>query len=666
MIKKGLKNKIRAIISAISLFFLAFLLLCSSIMGEWGKPLFASADGAQKAAFEKTDVLDDLTTMTIDGKPFSLKDYGFDTRKETNVLTVAEYCYSFDTEKQDNYGLYIYVHNPKALEYVDDVRNQVSLRVNGAGSYQKYDLELLSVCELADFERLFYKFAVRFTETEETAILSSVQSAQRIYEISEIELRESGNTGVQAYNVSSIYRYQGYAKGYGANVSADSTLRMSREDSETITLDVHSTYYRPDGNNGKNAYTQDSLHSVYFAVPNKYIEKYGEMTAVHATWREAVLKPMLVIDTELYYNVCQDILSGRYVGTHDDSLNWAFMGGAYEANWNGSLMVAELGYNVNSNLAVYPSLVGAMSNTQVNEVVPIIYDFFYGDKDTSLSSADIMSRIGTSYARFGGEPVYGADYKYSSNIFESIADDYTDVNIGIDDKYELTNIVISQTWWEDLWNIPGTEVEYTSTFDGIKAIEAVDVENLSRDTAIDSTRYYFDESDCNDFYSYVDEYSADNTIYFFRYRTSEYQAYDMTMYKEDTFMGIAEYDQIEDVGGYFFRSAFDIDFDVIDVTFTTDEIDTVIGCVMSPMDIIHDATPPLAGSITDDDNDDNDGLPWWVWLIIIILVLIVVGVFVKPVMTVIIWIVKGVWWLICAPFRFIRWIFRKIRGDSDD
>ncbi len=64
----------------------------------------------------------------------------------------------------------------------------------------------------------------------------------------------------------------------------------------------------------------------------------------------------------------------------------------------------------------------------------------------------------------------------------------------------------------------------------------------------------------------------------------------------------------------------------------------------------------------------NNAFAWWQWLIIALVaiaVIVLVVVFIKPITSLIVWICKGIWWLICAPFRFIRWIIRKIRGDYD-
>ena len=56
-------------------------------------------------SYEQTNVLEDLTNATIGGEKFSLQDYNFDARKDTQVISFVEYCYSFYEDRQENYGL---------------------------------------------------------------------------------------------------------------------------------------------------------------------------------------------------------------------------------------------------------------------------------------------------------------------------------------------------------------------------------------------------------------------------------------------------------------------------------------------------------------------------------------------------------------------------------
>ena len=107
-----MKKIFKRIFSAVISFALAVLGLVAGIF-----PATFPVQAETALTYEQTNVLDDLTNATIDGKPFSLTDYNFDKNKETQVLSFVEYCYSFYENKQDKYGLYVYVYNPKGLQF---------------------------------------------------------------------------------------------------------------------------------------------------------------------------------------------------------------------------------------------------------------------------------------------------------------------------------------------------------------------------------------------------------------------------------------------------------------------------------------------------------------------------------------------------------------------
>ena len=99
----------------------------------------------------------------VNGKEFSLTDYNFDAFKETKVLSFVEYCYSFYQNMQDNYGLYVYVYNPKGLKFVENSSlNQIQMAygLQANQSYVKYPLLYLNSSTETNYEGLFYKFKV--------------------------------------------------------------------------------------------------------------------------------------------------------------------------------------------------------------------------------------------------------------------------------------------------------------------------------------------------------------------------------------------------------------------------------------------------------------------------------------------------------------------------
>lgn len=102
-----------------------------------------------------------------------------------------------------------------------------------------------------------------------------------------------------------------------------------------------------------------------------------------------------------------------------------------------------------------------------------------------------------------------------------------------------------------------------------------------------------------------------------------------------------------------------LDFDIIQLSFQKDGAYTVIPAVSDPIDIVNDITPPVY---------IPDGLEWWQILLIVLGV--IVGLFLLIMFfpaiigfigKLIVWIFKGLWWLISAPFRLIKTIIEKIK-----
>ena len=57
-------------------------------------PIFVCA-AENETPFDKTDVLTDLKSSTINGKPFDITQYPYNTKGSPTLLTFVEYCYSF-------------------------------------------------------------------------------------------------------------------------------------------------------------------------------------------------------------------------------------------------------------------------------------------------------------------------------------------------------------------------------------------------------------------------------------------------------------------------------------------------------------------------------------------------------------------------------------------
>ena len=644
-----MKNEIRRqtmMRSAPSL-LLIFFLIVAVLFGGMSQSLTAYAAVKDDLLFDESYIMDDLEGTVINGKEFSISDYSFDESRNTSVILFTEYCYSFYANKQGNYGLYVYVWNPQGLNIdVNSSLNMIQFGIDPdySTSYSKYHLEFLSVCEETNYEGLFYKFKVYMTDSQRTAILNRLDSSERFYHVSGIELLTVGDTNATETAVNLEYTFSGYAEGYGPSTSSGDTLVCNTEQGEVLTLDVRSTYYRPSGINGDGLNTQDTLHSVYFAVPNSVIEDYGALTAVHAKWLNAQTSPIFVTGNPDVYNAVSEYVgqymestSFTYVKEDTSPLAYALIASKYadSASWNNAgYGLSYMSYNVNT---LYTS-----SDLVLNY---LYYCFYASNGDATsyvLSAEEILEWFSTYTAAHGGSLV---NDKYSSVLFEQVDSEFTDKNIRADDTtlYSLTDATINRNWWES-WLGTGGSVNVNDTYDEIPAVQSVSLADLnsyslSADFCDD---YYVAESDYDELYDYVQEAeSNDETVFLFRYLQTEYKSYEVVEYERGegtwTISGTQFGYEYIDTNAYFAQMWVQLDFDIIDVTFTNGGIDTVIPVVSSPMDVVADATPPVITT--------TDSLPWWAYVIVVVFELVALFVL-RVVFCTVCGLPKWIWWIL--------------------
>ena len=649
--RKILKGVFTAVIS----FALTLLTVVAGIF-----PATISVQAEEKITYEQTNVMDDLKGSTINGKEFSLVDYNFNAYKETQMISFVEYCYSFYQNMQDNYGLYVYVYNPKGIDFSSNSplnKIQMAYGLDASQGYVKYSLQFLNCSMEPNYEGLFYKFKVVLTGAQKQELLRNLNSTDRVYRVSGIELIEQGELNATEYSISTIYHFSGYAAGYGSDPTAGNTLECNSEQGEVLTLNVHPTVYRPEGLNGKNEYTQDSLHSVYFAIPNDVIARYGGMTAVHAQWLNAVLAPALVTGNEDVYNEIKQYL-GQYM-----------YGGDYWY-WSDKDKNNDMPYEL-----IASRRMGAVENTELsmprwaynaNEIyrggfddpptryINYLYMLFYtgGGTDSAdsytVSSETIMQVLKESADKYGGYLVNG---KYSSKMFDSFDTEFTEVNIRADETYELTNTIIDRNWWDRIWGSKGKVT--TTTFDNIPAIYAVQESDMSGTPEEICQRLYISKADYTDFKYFYNSNKNLCTVYLFRYQSSDYIAMEAGAWKTDhgSFWegdGIIKTYKPEriDTNNYFFQETVNLDFDIIDITFSNGSVDTVIPVVSNPIDVIPDATPPV---LTISDKGPN-----WLLIIAALIALIILIISLPSWLPLIIkWILR----FITLPFRLLGKLF---------
>ena len=93
-----------------------------------------------------------------------------------------------------------------------------------------------------------------------------------------------------------------------------------------------------------------------------------------------------------------------------------------------------------------------------------------------------------------------------------------------------------------------------------------------------------------------------------------------------------------------------LDFDIIDITFSNGNIDTVIPVVSNPIDVIPEGNPPV---YTESDEEPN----WW--FIVAGVILVVVLIVALP--SILVGLIKGVFALIG---KILKGFWRFITGDK--
>ena len=217
----------------------------------------------------------------------------------------------------------------------------------------------------------------------------------------------------------------------------------------------------------------------------------------------------------------------------------------------------------------------------------------------------------------------------------------------------MTSQKLTQTFWEKLWG----QASYTTMpTENISAIEKVDDDKISGNKTQDCDRLYISVADYDEFVSYykkyaksaINDYGEECTVFLFRYMVSDYIAQEATLYKYKTRLDGGSINKV-DTNASFFQETVNLDFDIIDLTFIQDDVKTVIPVIMSPIDIVHDATPPV---YTTSDRRNNI-LALILGILGLIILLLLLAPFLPSLITL---LVK----ILVMPFKVVIAVFNRI------
>ena len=598
--------------------------------------------------FEKTNVLDDLKSS----KEFNVLNYPFSTIEDkVEIINFVEYCYSYKVNMQDNYGLYIYIYNPTGKVIDESSKaNTVQMAIdydNGEKpiNYQKFNLKFCSKSEESNYKNLFYKFKVEDKKVNGKTFFDRVNSNARRYDISGIELIEKGSNLPKEYGVGGTYFFTGYAKGYGPEANAESSLTCYVNELETIQLEVHNTYYRT-GEYETN-YRHD-LTSVYFAVPNRFFEEYGKLQKIKAEWYEYVTTPICVTSNNKVYEMLYPYLGQNTYESVGNNLQ-LYTGYQELVGSSGHYDKYDWAYNCNYTTAI---------NKPCDKI-----SYLFSTNGASISNYVLSSeRIKEYVESYGTEFADGfidvPGKKISQDLFETTlteertAVSYVDedihhklVEFDADNTFDMLNYDETHSGWQKFFaGIFGlTPSDIDQSYKGISPIRIVTEEDVQKDNL--SSTLLIDGADekTKEFKAFYETAKEEkSTVVLFRFAQTDYMNLPVMAYDKSAGKNLSgQYGK----DTYIVKESVFMNFDIIQLTFNKEGVYTVIPVVNNPIDIYNDITIP-----------DNSGLEWWQILCAIICLFLLL--YLLSATGILSFIVEVIIWLILLPFRLIGWIVK--------
>lgn len=668
----GIKQKI---ILCIMAFIMVFCTIITVV-----QPTIAMAAENEKN-FDNTNVLDDLKSSTTNGKSFDITQYPFDEDKDAQVISFVEYCYSYKANLRDNYGLYIYVYNPKGLNISTNSKSnkiQMATAYNSDGKpsdYNKFSLEFCSKVEEGDYKNLFYKFKVVDRKVNGKTIAERVNSNARRYDVSGIELLTYGANTATEYYVGGTYIFTGYAEGYGSDINAKNTLNCSIGKLETVELSVKHTFYRSETSSLGSGH-QNQLDTVYFSVPKRFIEEYGRLQRIKAEWYEYKTKEILVTSNSDLYNKASPYI-GVNLGPKNKYGQQAYNKDIYYSlginagDAGGGMNMAKWGWNLGEGFFHVPceTLYYMFLVDNIGE-----YDPYASVVDMGgVQSNDLYEYIKNYNKTFDNGTLPIKDGSISADLFASDIDDsrkidnengkiqqgysYYDFDADVDLQALKSWSDTDPSFWENWINFglgsafTGGPTEESKTVAPIQILKTSDVQGTDKEIASNLLINYTDVASLKEEYREATTVSSkddeEKVVVLFRFATSDYysEAVDI-MELGKGFLGADKYTKDQ---AYIAQESVFFDFDIIQLTFNKDEVYTVIPVVSSPIDIVNDITPPV---------QVDDGLDW-LKIILAVILLILLVVLLAPILP---YIIKAIVWVVSLPFKAISAIIKAIKN----
>ena len=548
---------------------------------------------AEMTAFDQTTIEQDLAAVDLsvytensDGRHALLDDVGF-----------MEYAYSSDsTVAADYFGLYFYVYNPTAREISTRAgANVVNMAVSydADGEPTEYANCAVTVLDYTD-DHLIYKFKLTNSSGayDRAKAYASAHDGVRRYDIAGIQLWFSGDANATDSNTATeergiTYRCTGYGRGCGADKDAASTLQIDEEKLTTISLDVHQTYYRMRNINQNGANHVNQVTSVYFSIPKKYTQKYGDLFSVKCEWDERRTTPIIVTNNN---DIFQDVLSNLGVyfdsdvqaGGDDVEALYEIYDQYVVASGMGGSRFAEWGYNPSNVILVDRTPVGWVFKTSKSNVL-----------EAQITTAQMLN--------FASDHEW-ADYLFSDDMDSGRTFGKQEHTFYADEPFDLLTFNSSASgWdkfalgWKQFWSFGKSDYDWgdeNTTVDPIKRVTDADVAGTDEENAANLLVHELDYSEFDEYYN---KNKLESDIFLLRFAVTDFYSALQSVFDGGWF------DWADTSSTYMARGTVFLDFDIIHLGFGDRNNLTIIPVVADPVDIIPGIDPPPV---------TTDGIDW--------------------------------------------------------
>lgn len=605
----------RALLAVLCIFFA--LLIAVGAGASTLLPAFA----AEFTAYDRSSIEEDLKDVDVsdypadkNGRHFLLDDVGF-----------MEYGYSESSFITENYfGIYFYVYNPTEREVSTRAGANVvnmATEYDAAGEPAKYENVPLTVLDCTDNHR-FYKFRITDGDTvlRRAQAYAKAHDGVRRYDVAGIQLWFLGENGTENDNaedesVARTYTCTGYAAGCGPDADAESSLNIHEERLTVVELDVGQTYWRSDSinQNGANHYNQ--VNSVYFAIPEEAVVKYGELWGVKCAWDERRTSPILVTNNSEFESAFK-----KWIGVKEGITDRFAVYDTYGGSVGGGMPASDwgwgYGYSVNENTGEVND-VGGVAITK-DDTPP---GWVFGSDESTILNAKISSADMLSWASAHGY----ADYLFTDDVDEGRTYGTQEHTFYADEPFDLLTFnATASGWdkflldWKEFWSF-GKQFDWGAWNETVDPIKRVTAEDFSGTDDANAEKLLVHELDYTAFKDYYEKHKKD-AVYLFRFAVTDYYAAQATVVTDAEWWNPGSWGSgtLDTTSTYMARETVFLDFEIIELTFNKDGDLTVLPVVMSPIDIISGIDPPK-----------YDAFDWqlvW-WLVGMAAAVAVVGIF---------------------------------------